>query len=222
MLYAIMSIYHSSKAVAMIGSGSKYFTESFQSSYVTFDELREKLYGRFASFSENPEEEIARQIKEYCQENGIRLKINGQSSASRSTHTTRRNVGNINITINGGLSFWDYLLLQSLFSNKQQPIVINNAPTPTRSTSSQPKQDESKEKSSDVLLFLAALCVVTHLAVCAIYHMYFKKEAEKPGQSIEYLANRQLGIAIFQLGVGLASLVTGGAFLNKSGFFFHF
>lgn len=223
MLYATMSIYHSSEAVAMIGIGSKYyFTENFQSSNVTFDELRERLYERFTSFSGNSEEEIALQIKEYCQENGIRLKINGQNSTSRSTRTTRRDSGNINITVNEnrGLSFLDYLLLHNLFSNKQQPIIINNAPTPTRSTSSQPKQDEPKEKSSNVLLFLAALCVIMHLAVCAIYHMYFKKEAEKPGQSIEYLANRQLGIAIFQLGVGLASLVTGGAFLNQSEVFF--
>lgn len=217
-----MSIYHSSEAVAMIGSGSKYFTENFQSSYVTFDELRERLYERFASFSGNSDKEIARQIKEYCQENGIRLKTSKQNSASQSTRTTRCDSGNINITINEnrGLSFWDYLLLKNLFSNKQQPIIINNAPTPMRSTSSKSQQDESKEKSSNVLLFIAALCVIMHLAVCAIYHMYFKKEAEKPGQSIEYLANRQLGIAIFQLGVGLASFVTGGTFLNQSEVFF--
>jgi hypothetical protein len=205
-------------------SGSKYFTKNFQSSDVSFNKLKEKLYRSLASFSANSEREIARQIKEYCQENEIKLKTNKQDSSNRSTYATRSSSasGNVNITINEnkGLSFWDYLLLQNLFSNKQQPIIINNDRTAAYSAPTQEKKEKSEEGRANVLIFLAALCVLTHLAVCAVYHMYFKKEAEKSEKSIDYLTNRQLGIAAFQLAFGLASLVTGGVFLNQSEIFF--
>ncbi|APR98830.1 hypothetical protein [Wolbachia endosymbiont of Folsomia candida] len=200
------------------------FTENFQDNNVNFNAIKSELYTVIGDFTGRSKTEIAQKIKEYCLENGIKLKTTNQqgSSSNRSTYSTRSSStsGNVNITINEnkGFSFWDYLLLQSLFGSKSQPIIINNAPAATYSVPPQEKNDESKKRKAFILF--AALCVITHLAVCAIYHMYFKKEAEKSDKPIDYLVNRQLGIAIFQLAFGLASLIGGGACISQSEIFF--
>lgn len=209
-------------------STSKYFTKNFQGNNVDFDTTKAGLHAYIGDFAGKSETEIAQKIKKYCKENEIKLKTNKQNSSNRSTHTTRSsgsangnvNVTNITINENKGSSAWDYLLFYNLFGNKPQPIIINNAPAATYNAAPQEKKDKSKEGNANVFIFLAALCVITHLALCAVYHLYFKKEAEKSNKSINYLANRQLGIAIFQLAFGLASLVAAGVFLDQSEIFF--
>lgn len=207
-------------------SASKYFTNNFQGSNVDFDTTKAGLHAYIGDFAGKSETEIAQKIKKYCKANGIKIKTNQQYSSSRSTHTTRSsgsangnvNVTNITINENKGSSVLDYLLFYNLFGNKT--TIINNAPASPHSAAPQQKKDESKEGNANRAIFLVALFVITHLAVCAIYHEYFKKEAEKSGKSIDYLANRQLGIAIFQLAFGLASLVAAGVFLDQNEIFF--
>lgn len=208
----------------------KYFAENFQGSNVNFDTIKRQLYAAIGDCTGRSEREIAQRIKEYCKENEIKLKTNKQDSSNRSTYYTGSSSagGNVNITVNEnkGLSFWDYLLLQNLFCNRQQqpaqPIIIHTTSAPVASYSAAPqeKKDESGKGKVNVFLFLAAPCVITHLAVCAVYHMHFKKEAEKSGKPIDYLANRQFGIALFQLAFGLASLIGGVACINQSEIFF--
>ncbi|WP_341808238.1 hypothetical protein [Wolbachia endosymbiont (group E) of Neria commutata] len=199
---------------------SKYFTNNFQGNNVDYDTIKAGLHAYIGGFAGKSETEIAQKIKEYCQKNEIKLKTNKQNSLNKSTHTTRSTSSSAsgNVTINKGLSVWDYLLLYNLFGNKT--TIINNPPAAAYSAPPQEKKDKSKEGNANGAIFLVALFVITHLAVCAIYHEYFKKEAEKSGKSIDYLANCQLGLAIFQLAFGLASLVAAGVFLDQSEIFF--
>lgn len=209
-------------------SAFEYFTNNFQSNNVDYDTTKAGLHAYIGDFAGKSETEIAQKIKKYCKANGIKIKTNQQYSSSRSTHTTRSsgsangnvNVTNITINENKGSSVLDYLLFYNLFGNKPQPIIINNAPASPHSAAPQQKKDKSKEGNANGAIFLVALFVITHLALCAVYHEYFKKEAEKSNKSINYLANRQLGIAIFQLAFGLASLVAAGVFLDQNEIFF--
>lgn len=204
-------------------SASKYFTNNFQGSNVDFDTTKAGLHAYIGDFAGKSETEIAQKIKKYCKANGIKIKTNKQDSSNKSTCDSGGSGGNVNVTNitineNKGSSAWDYLLFYNLVGNKT--TIINNAPASPHSAAPQKKKDESKEGNANRAIFLVALFVITHLAVCIIYHECFKKEAEKPGKSIGYLANRQLGIAIFQLAFGLASLVAAGVFLDQNEIFF--
>lgn len=201
-----------------MSTASQYFNKNFQGSEAEFIEIRGKVSTGVSCISDKELKKKAQEVKLYLKNKGI--KFNKEYTYTQRNRVNNENsTGNINITINEnkGLDFWDYLLLSHIFSGRQQPIIINNS----HSSIPRAKEENSQDKTNK-MLFLIALCVITHLMVCAIHHLYFKKEAENPDQSIDYLANRQLAIAVFQLVFGAASFVVAGMSISQSEVFFPF
>ncbi|WP_218938887.1 hypothetical protein [Wolbachia endosymbiont of Ctenocephalides felis wCfeT] len=208
--------------------GYNYYTSNFIGNK-SYDDLKNDINRssymapRAGYITEENIKDIAKRVKEYCKENNIKFnKSQGESNATpRRGHSSS---GNVNITINENrrLGLLDYLLLSNLFSSRQQPIIINNPPAASAYSAQNSQQKAKEEEQGNKLLFLIALCVITHLIVCAVYHLYFKKEAEKSDKSIDYLANRQFDIAVFQLLFGAVSAITAAFSLDQSAIFVPF
>ena len=210
-------------------TGRDYFRNNFTGNDSHYDNLRGDIYcPNIAIISDQYLKDRAKEVRQYCKNNNIEFKKMSGVRQSYSAPSTSSNSENINITINEnrGLSFLDYFLLSNLFSSRQQPIIVNNAPGAAAYSTSSAQQEKSegktKENQTNKFLFLMALCVITHLIVCAAYHLYFKKEAEKPDKPIDYLANRQRDISVFQLALGTVSFIAASMFLSQSSVFFPF
>ncbi|MBV0900050.1 MAG: hypothetical protein KTV77_04940 [Wolbachia endosymbiont of Fragariocoptes setiger] len=172
----------------------------------------------------------AQKIKKIFIQNGITQKNTKNSRENNSSSYSRsmRDTQNIRITVdqNRGFNIWDYFLLSTIFNNhsQTQPIIINNGPI-TRSSNSfnqNEKDTSNKNNAINKLLFLISLCIITHLMVCAAYNLYFKEEAEKGDKPIDYLANRQRDISIFQLLFGSASFIIAGISITDNSIFIPF
>ena len=210
-------------------TGCGYFTSNFTGNNLDYDGLKRYISPAGVAYTSHQDsKDVARQIREYCKGNKIEFKNKKTSDNTYSADGSGSNSRSANITINEnkGLGFWDYFLLSHIFNSRQQPIIINNAPGAAAYSTSSTQKEKSKDKTNEnqinKFLFLMALCVIAHLMVCAAYHLYFKKEAEKPNTPIDYLANRQRDISIFQLALGAVSFAAASMFLSQSSVFFPF
>ena len=206
-----------------------FFNLHFHGNYSESIKSNRQIIDILSSRSEGVKDK-AQKIKKILNQNGVTRKNtkNSRENNSRSYSRSMPDTQNIHITVdqNRGFDIWDYFLLSTIFNNhsQTQPIIINNGPI-TRSSNSfnqNEKDSSNKNNTTNKFLFLISLCIITHLMVCAAYNLYFKEEAEKSDKPIDYLANRQRDISIFQLLFGSASFIIASVSMNDSSIFIPF